>query len=131
MTKRLKTTTVATLVFSLILTSIIYACSSRDFTAESPSHAAHVSMDRGALRTDPCARNKADVCASVRRNLLSIQALQTAWNQPAQPFVVDQPLSTETLLARAAGLYAAWLRPVVYQITAKVSLVVFHLALRI
>jgi len=125
--KQLRITTVTTIVFSLLLTSIAYACSGRDFTARSHKH---VAADQSAVKKDPCGETKADVCKSVRRNMLSIQALQSPWNAPAQFFMLERLLSAEALSAEGILRPAVQLRTFFHPFL-KLSLAIFYLALRI
>jgi len=125
--KQLRITTVTTIVFSLLLTSIAYACSGRDFTARSHKH---VAADQSAVKKDPCGETKADVCASVRQSMLSIQALQSPWNASTHLFAAEQLFSTEALSAEGILRPAVQLRTFFHPFL-KLSLAIFYLALRI
>lgn len=126
-TKQLRTITVATVVFSLLLASIAYACSGRDFMKSSGTHA---SMGETTVKKDPCGETKADVCKSVRRNMLSIQALQSPWNAPAQFFTLERLLPAEAPSPEGILRSAARLRTFFHP-TPKLSFPIFYLELRI
>src|ERR671918_720663 len=58
------------LVFSLLFTSVVYACSGLSVMQTKLMSA---SMDDGAVERGPCSKHKQDICKSVRERMLSIQ----------------------------------------------------------
>jgi hypothetical protein len=56
--------------FSLLFTSIVYACSGLR-SVEMTSSAA---MDQSAMERGPCSKHKHDICKSVRYQMLSLKA---------------------------------------------------------
>jgi hypothetical protein len=57
--------------FSLLFTSIVYACSGHDFM---PMSSMSADMDNKAMERGPCDKRKQDICKSVRYQMLSVQA---------------------------------------------------------
>jgi len=62
-----------TLIFSVLFTAIVYACSGLASMQMSSLHASHASMDGGMGDKSPCGERKQDICQSVRQLMLSIQ----------------------------------------------------------
>jgi hypothetical protein len=58
-------------IFSLLFTSIVYACSGLNSMSMSFVSAA---MDHSAMERGPCTKHKQDICKSVRYQMLSRQA---------------------------------------------------------
>lgn len=58
-------------VFSLLFTSVVYACSGQAFMSMSSMSS---TMDSTAMQRGPCGEHKQDICKSVRDQMLSIRA---------------------------------------------------------
>jgi hypothetical protein len=58
-------------VFSLLFTSVVYACSGHDFM---PMSSMTADMDNKAMERGPCDKHKQDICKSIRYQMLSTEA---------------------------------------------------------
>lgn len=68
-------------VFSLLFTSVVYACSG---LAPMQMTAMSMPMDDASMQRGPCSEQKQDVCKSVRDQMLSIKA-----HSPAADIALD------------------------------------------
>jgi hypothetical protein len=58
-------------IFSLLFTSIVYACSGLN---SMPMGSVTAAMDHSAMERGPCSNHKQDICKSVRYQMLSLKA---------------------------------------------------------
>jgi len=72
------------LVFSLLLASILYACSGLNSLAMAFHHN---SMSRGPFEEGPCGEAKPDFCASLRQRMISTAASATPADAHIQTLV--------------------------------------------
>lgn len=94
MAKKLTTSTVFVLVFSLLFASIVYACSGLD-SMRMASH--NASMGGGAVEKGPCNDTKHDICKSVRYRMLSIQDSPSRSEISLQVSTIPLELSVDIL----------------------------------
>lgn len=59
-------------IFSLLFTSIVYACSGLN---SMPMGSVAAAMDHSSVERGPCSKHKLDICKSVRYQMLSLQPL--------------------------------------------------------
>src|ERR687891_2283597 len=76
------------LVFSLLFTSVVYACSGLSVMQTKLMSA---SMDDGAAERGPCSKHKQDICKSVRERMLSIQPSSYKAIDVQQPLILLLP----------------------------------------
>lgn len=115
------------LIFSVLFTAIVYACSGLD-----PMRMAfhHGSMDGGTVERGPCSEHKQDICKSVRYRILSIQASASQPAVPPQSSTVPLASSVDTPVPM--DILAASLRsPTSFHPFFKIPLTYSYLVLRI
>ena len=77
------------LVFSLLFTSVVYACSGLSVMQTKLMSA---SMDEGgAVERGPCSKHRQDICKSVRERMLSIQPSSYKAIDVQQPLILLLP----------------------------------------
>ncbi|SRR5713226_10202268 len=62
------------IAFSLVSTSIVYACPGLNLMAMTSSMSMSSGMDDGVVKRGPCRDHKQDICKSVRNRMLSLRA---------------------------------------------------------
>jgi hypothetical protein len=76
------------LVFSLLFTSVVYACSGLSVMQ---TKLMSTSMDDGAVERGPCSKHRQDICKSVRERMLSIQPSSYKASDVQQPLILLLP----------------------------------------
>ena len=97
------------IIFSLLLTSVVYACSGLRLLHVN-SH--HVEMSHESVERGPCSESKEDICKSVRDRMLSLQP-RSSQAEDLQLFsVISLQLAVEPILSKvplSAASESKWL----------------------
>jgi uncharacterized membrane protein SpoIIM required for sporulation len=88
MTVRRSRIVVFLLIFSLLFTSVVYACSGLSVVQ---TKLMSMSMDDGAVERGPCSKHRQDICKSVRERMLSIQPSSYKAIDVQQPLILLLP----------------------------------------
>lgn len=115
-----------TLIFSVLFTAIVYACSGLDPMRMS-FHPA--SMNGGTVERGPCSEHKQDICKSVRYRMLSIHASSPPAEIPLYSSTFPQ-VSIEVPVRSEASLATLPLETAFHPVF-KLSLTYSYLVLRI
>jgi len=119
-----------TLVFSVLFTAIVYACSGLASMQMSSLHASHAFMDGEMGDKNPCGERKQDICQSVRYRMLSIQSSSYQAGTSLYVSTLPQDASIERFLLPDAS-HAYLPSAIVFNPLFKRSLVYSDLVLRI
>jgi hypothetical protein len=76
------------LIFSLLFTSVVYACSGLSVMQTKLMSA---SMDEGAVERGPCSKHRQDICKSVRERMLAIEPSSYKATDVQQPLILLLP----------------------------------------
>jgi hypothetical protein len=88
MTVRRSRIIVFLLTFSLLFTSVVYACSGLSVMQ---TKLMSMSMDDRAMERRPCSKHKQDICKSVRERMLSIEPSSYKASDVHQPLILLLP----------------------------------------
>lgn len=87
------------IIFSLLLTSVVYACSGLRLLHVN-SH--HVEMSHESVERGPCSESKEDICKTVRDRMLSLQP-RSSQAEDLQLFsVISLQLAVEPILSKVS-----------------------------
>jgi hypothetical protein len=127
-TKKFSLLLASTLIFSVLFTAIVYACSGLDQVRMAFHHS---SMNGGTMvERGPCSEHKQDLCKSVRYRILSIQASATRVENSLQVLTIPPESSVHVPMPFAVSLGSLPLRTVFHPVF-KLSLPFTYLVLRI
>ena len=117
----------STLIFSVLFTAIVYACSG---LASMQMSSLDASMDKGTVERGPCSEHKQDICKSVRYRMLSIQSSSYQAGTSLYVSTLPQDASMERFLLPDAS-HAYLPSAIVFNPLFKRSLIYSDLVLRI
>jgi len=89
-----------TLILSLFVTSVVYACSGLRLLHQN-SH--HVAMSHESVERGPCSESKEDICKSVRDRMLSLQPRASQTDNVEWLSILSSQLAVDSLLP--SGLF--------------------------
>jgi len=126
-TKKASFLLASTLVFSVLFTAIVYACSGLNLL---PMNTHLSSMSGEGVKRGPCAEHKQDICKSVRDRMLSVQLSVSKAEASQQVLVLPLLPSVETV-KQAVFSPAPFELQISYHPVFKLSLPFSYLVLRI